>query len=204
MQAPRAELRRQEPTRAERLRSEPSSAERSIPGRARRRAGLGVQPGLWEASPPVPLSSPPSFSPYSPSLAPFPPFPLPPQTRLLPVLSLARYSLLFPLSPSSAQPPCTLVPGFPFPSRFPAQPELPRRPFSCPALAPLFPCPLSFFAPQPRGSGCRRIKPRGPEPGAPGPLQESPRGAGGSRRIPPCRSSSPADSAGAAALPASR
>ncbi|XP_057890740.1 nascent polypeptide-associated complex subunit alpha, muscle-specific form-like [Melospiza georgiana] len=119
-------------------------------------------------------------------------------------LSLPRYSLLFPLSPSSVHPPSTPLPGFPFPSRIPAQPDLPRRPFSCPALAPVFPCPVFLFAPQPRGSGCRRIKARGPEPGAARSLQESPHGAGGSRRIPPCRSDASPDSAGAAAFPARR
>ncbi|CAN8176995.1 unnamed protein product [Coccothraustes coccothraustes] len=182
---------------AECHRTEPGSAERSIPAGARGAAGaLGGFPACPSLSPSFLL---PGFA-FSRSLSPISRSP-----------HQSFLSCPYPATPfcSPSRPPLSTLPllplpAFPFPSRFPPQPDLPACPFSSPAIAALFPCPLSFFPPRPRGSGCRRIKPRGPEPGAPRPLQQSPHGAGGSRRLPPCRTNPPPDAAGPAAFPTSR
>nr|XP_041568279.1 vegetative cell wall protein gp1-like [Taeniopygia guttata] len=127
------------------------------PGRAGRRGGLGVEPGLCEAPPPVPLSAPLSSSPHSSSFS-LSRISHSPQSSSVP--SLSRYpSFLFPVflffdpqtvpsSPSQTRPPTALTPSCPCPA----------TPFYSPSLPPLSTVPLpslpafsfpSRFPPQP-------------------------------------------------------
>lgn len=130
------------------------------------------------------------------SLSPTPSPSCPVSSPLLP--SVPPVSLL---CPPSLYPP----PGLSLPVALSCTARPPSPPFLMPCSPSSLPVPPFPLCPaKERGSGCRRIKARGPEPGAARPLQESPHGAGGSRRIPRCRSDAPPDSAGAAAFPARR
>ncbi|XP_072781287.1 uncharacterized protein [Taeniopygia guttata] len=133
---------------------------------------------------PLPFLPSLHFAPLNPLLL-FPQTPPPPP--LLPLLSLPRCSVLFPLSPSSVHRPSSSPAGLSLPRPLSSAARPPSPPFPCP-LSLLSSRRPSLLSPAAAGLGARRIKPRGPEPGAPRPLRESPHGAGGSRRIPPRRS----------------